>query len=508
MNLKRISFISVALMLVVLTATFIVSALKPDDVARWISDDGYYAVAVSRNVSEGKGVTIDGSTLTNGFQPLFTFLSAGAFVLTSTDKLTQVRLVVALNFIFYVLTALMLGLILRNSVDARHRSAAFWLVTFVYLSSFGIYQLQFAGMETPFLLFWQALVWWYFQSNPLRTYKSVFIFGLLLGGLILARIDTVFLVAILCLHLLTEKNLNFNFRLRRTFLTGCVAALVSLPWWLYNFLYFGSLIPSGGKAQQRWAFSVERIRFAAVSVLSDLVPAIHDFRGVTLIRAALVFLALIFIWKRRGPIGGLLYGGADSDSHARRTLRFGLCLTAFALALVAWYTLSSFATWHYSRYFAPLFLPGALLIACLLLKASERLPETLVKAAMLAGALWPAWMLYTHSPPLPNEMFEQLALVEKFVPAEEYVGASQSGTLGFFRERVVNLDGKVNAEALQYHPWGPEQCTLWQYLEARRIKWFCDWPTFALRNLGEPPEAHGWKLVGTSNAFALYYNPR
>ena len=64
---------------VALLAIFPLSfAFRP---ARWVVDrpiteDAYYALSVSRNIAEGKGVTIDGSTPTKGFQPLFVLACA------------------------------------------------------------------------------------------------------------------------------------------------------------------------------------------------------------------------------------------------------------------------------------------------------------------------------------------------------------------------------------------------------------------------------------------------
>jgi hypothetical protein len=508
MSLSRIAVVCLVLTLLLLTAVFALVIFRKDAAARWVSDDGYYAVAVSRNVAMGRGVTIDGATLTNGFQPFFTFLSAAVYALVARDKLTEVRLVVVLNFVFYLGTALLLGMLFRNCVEARRRKVAFWAATFFYLGGFVIYQVQFTGMETPFLLFMYALVWWYFQSNRLESFRDLLLLGLLLGCLILARVDTIFLVALLSLYLLGDRKYALSVRLVRSMLVGLVAVAVSLPWWLYNLEYFGSLVPSGGRAQQAWAFSLERIRFAFIGVLSDLVPWLFAFRGVNLVRLALVSLALFFIWKKRRAVARFLYGQESLHQRARRAVLFGLCQFAATSILVVWYTLSSFATWHYARYFSPFFLPATLLLAALFLYASERLPQILIKALMVMGIIWPAWMLYAHNPPNPNEMFEQLELVEKYVPQGEEVGAEQSGTLGFFRDRVVNLDGKVNVEALQYRRAGPEGNSIWKYLETRRIKWFCDWPAFALRNLGETPAAHGWTVLAASEHFVLYYNPQ
>ena len=79
------------------------------------------------------------------------------------------------------------------------------------------------------------------------------------------------------------------------------------------------------------------------------------------------------------------------------------------------------------------------------------------------------------------------------------MAAGQSGTLGYFRAGVVNLDGKVNAEALVY------QSRMWEYLAQGRARWLCDWPSYVRAYLGDRPEQHGWKLVGRNGEFVLYH---
>ena len=48
----------------------------------------------------------------------------------------------------------------------------------------------------------------------------------------------------------------------------------------------------------------------------------------------------------------------------------------------------------------------------------------------------------------PAMIGEQVPLVAERVPPNDVVGAVQSGTLAFMRDRVVNLDGRVNFEAI------------------------------------------------------------
>jgi hypothetical protein len=99
-----------------------------------------------------------------------------------------------------------------------------------------------------------------------------------------------------------------------------------------------------------------------------------------------------------------------------------------------------------------------------------------------------------------NPMYAaQLPLVREYVPEGEAVGAGQSGTLGYFRDKVLNLDGKVNPEALRY------QGRIREYLQERQVRWFCDWPEYADAYLGEEPEQRGWRLVGEGGGFELWH---
>jgi hypothetical protein len=104
-----------------------------------------------------------------------------------------------------------------------------------------------------------------------------------------------------------------------------------------------------------------------------------------------------------------------------------------------------------------------------------------------------------HVSPWSRPIFaDQVRLVQASVPPEATVAAGQTGTLGYFRDRVLNLDGKVNGEALRYQDRMPE------YLDARGVRWFCDMRGYVDRYLGPRPEEHGWGLVAEAGLFRLY----
>ena len=93
---------------------------------------------------------------------------------------------------------------------------------------------------------------------------------------------------------------------------------------------------------------------------------------------------------------------------------------------------------------------------------------------------------------------EQVPRVAERVPPNDVVGAVQSGTLAFMRDRVVNLDGRVNFEA------SGRRHDMAQYLRDRDIRWCVDWPFLAHDYLGPDLAKLGWAPVATKGSMTLY----
>ena len=74
------------------------------------------------------------------------------------------------------------------------------------------------------------------------------------------------------------------------------------------------------------------------------------------------------------------------------------------------------------------------------------------------------------------------------------VTAYQSGTLGYFRERVVNCDGKVNYDVLEY------RTRIAEYIDKIGANYWVDDRFFAP---GAPGDI-GWSKVAQSGTFVLY----
>ena len=478
-----------------------------------IIDDGFYALTVSRNIALGRGITADGSALTNGFQPLWVFLLVPAFLVAQGDRLFALRIVLGVSSLLMIATAFLLGLIAREVfIEPAKRKLAFWLAAFLCLSNYIVWSTYLNGLETGLQILLLCAVIRCLQTGDLNNTRQLGLAGALLGALVLARIDAVFLVGVVCVYLLSYPfQHSLVDRAMRSAVVAGGALLISSPWWLYNVSYFGSLMPSSGRAQQGWAFSATRLDWALRAFLTSLVPvapipAVAQFRGVQLVRLLLLGGTLLYVGlpfaKRRGR-------WQELSPLMQRTLTIILLVGVAWLLLFGWYTLSSFAVWQYQRYFAPttiIFIVTAALLFTEFAELVSRGPQVLGAIAVALSLTVPLRTVFAYEVPGHGQsnFVEQLNLVQQWVPDSAYVAAGQSGTLGFFRDNVINLDGKVNQTVLDYHPWDSRQSTVYRYLQEQQIHYVCDWSTLVPVYLGASPASHGWQTVARSGDFVLY----
>jgi hypothetical protein len=300
-------------------------------------------------------------------------------------------------------------------------------------------------------------------------------------------------------------------------------------------IYFGSPMPTSGTAQQAWALEWLRIEHAEWALRVVLFPWLfagaHEsaigidvpipfapgYMTMTLpgfLRTFALVTIVIVVWRTLGRGGAVrvLQAAAPAQvARAWRTLEFGACFALAYLALLGYYAFSFIAYWFYYRYFAPLALVAFVVVPILAarLLAAAPLRWAVALAVMLVGqiAILTALAMVGRGLGGNTVYHDQVALIRDHVPPEAFVAAGQSGTLGFFRNRVINTDGKVNRDALAY------QERMWDYLRQRDVKWFADWPFYVNKYLGVPldpgtglpaAEGNGWRRVAERNYFYLY----
>jgi hypothetical protein len=187
---------------------FILYAFREKEaVVTRIPDDTGYFYKIALNVALGKGLTFDGINETNGFQPLWLYL---LLPLAWAMREAPVDLYLRAALIYQLSLVAIAGIVLFFAMSLySRRSVALAATTLFYI--FGIRHFA-NGMETGILvLCLSVLLYFSLKYRPFSdssTSKHAFVFGLLLGLTVLARLDMVFLLVVIYAFVLWQVLFN------------------------------------------------------------------------------------------------------------------------------------------------------------------------------------------------------------------------------------------------------------------------------------------------------------
>ncbi len=492
----------------------------PEDLARTLPvEDAFYALSVAREAATGGGITIDGQTQTNGFQPLWVALNVPLYALTGGDRIGGLVLSQMLSTLLWLAFAALLALqardlARRHGLEGRGAAAA---AAIVALGSVSVLRLFRNGLETGLVLVLLAAAVIVLDRWTTWTWRRVALGGLLLGALAWARLDAAaFVFAFGAVVLWRGRRpapraatLQSRWRHVLPALTACaLAALLLVPWLAYNVALDGSPVPSGGRSQAG-AYDIvhnldSALRATGAWTLAPVLRAgMHSqpvpyTEVIAILGIALTALAVVYVRRgSRPPIGP----GT-------------LALLLYAGLLLVWYTLAFGSWWFLDRYLAPLVLVAVPWLASALERLGRRwalgalagvvlAANIPVLAVLLTAPHWPppwwtspASNLGTH----PNLNYgSQLAWTRAHVRKECRVGAFESGTLGYFREDVVNLDGKVNPAALRARRAEKSR----EYVMRAGVDVIVDVPIDALHDA----PGLGWQRVADMGRYKAWVRP-
>ena len=463
------------------------------------TEDGYLMLTIARNIALGKGMSVsDGLQPTNGTQPLATLVWAVEFWLAGGDRrlgvleilVTQLFISAAAALLLYRLARVLFGEIPRGREVALLVSAAWFASPLVVAHSMncletGLYALMVVSVLGCFVHTADDRAW------SLRRCLGA---GALLGLAFWARNDAIFLVGAACLLHVTwslfGRKDQFARRLREAIVFGATSVLVASPWLAFNRLRFGAIVPVSGQSEALDAHFAENLANAPIAVfeyatlylpIPSSLESVPWVVAIASLATALVAVLVIRVLRTAPPPARAIAGiGAI----------FGLCVLSF-------YGLSFGAGYFFSRYTFPLSPLLALLWAAVLRRAWEladargwTVAPPVAAAAVLAFALGLDGRLYRNGS--AHMHFQVVEWVRDHVPDSAWVAAPQSGTLGFFHDRTINLDGKVNPAALAVRR---ANGSVTRYvLEKREIEYLADWEGIASWAT-QPPIAAQFELV-------------
>ena len=448
----------------------------------WVTEDGYLMLTVARNLALGLGLSVsDGTIPTNGVQPLAAFLYALPYALTGGDKLAGLALLHGLWAAIAVAGALAVRAFAGRVLGALGMAPAWaWLAAGLWFCGPLLIGHSMNGLETGLYTLTILLACLQFlrlvERGAAARPRDLMLMAGLLGLVFLARNDGVFLIfallAIWLWHARSRLGQAPATILRSLALPLLVCLAVVAPWLIHNQLFFGSIVPISGTAQSVGVGIGSNLPNLPAVLFENMAPmlpipnrietwpAVIALSGFAVVAVLAAFLRLV--WRAGGAVWLVV-----------------LAYLLHGLALAGYYGLFFGAPHFLARYTAPL---APLLIVALLAvgwQLAERLARSGAARAMtLAGlaALVLSLGLSVRALVADQGHVQVVRWVEANVPAEDWVGAVQTGTLGYWHDRTINLDGKVNPQALQARR---EIGHVLHYVAASEIAWLADWSGIA-----------------------------
>ncbi|KTD35872.1 hypothetical protein Lnau_0856 [Legionella nautarum] len=424
----------------------------------FIPDDAYYILSISRSMVAGLGPSVDGVQLTNGFQPLISFFQTAIFLLGFKGD-QAVSLAVYLTAFWGGISTFVLGylLMILSSIRAAFFGSVLWIFCPI------IIQNDLNGMETSLAGFLNLLtILLVLLIDKKLTYLRLLILGVICGLAYLARADSCFLLIVIGLFAL----LRWGFHASLFFVA--IAVLVVLPWWIYSYAHFATIIPESVQAIKQLVNYIHRsTQFNTLASLYSLIEWFPFFKCLALTACLGIIITFYIIAKGACRAGLMAY----------------ILVPSIALQWI-FYTFYLPAFWFFTRYYYFIYSVILILLALLLdaKKDSQAQRRSLAFLLLILLAFCIYLSQFLGKPQrtkaadissLKGYRDVALELIAHLAPGDR-IGAFQSGALSYYAPasvRVINLDGVVNAEAAKAF----KTKTMKNYVDSQHMNRFADW---------------------------------
>lgn len=443
-----------------------------------VSEDGYLMLTIARNIALGRGFSVsDGMIPSNGTQPLCALLYALCFWATGAHKLSGLYPVVGLQVVTAIATTVLLFLFVRKYLYKGAHSGVVALITagVWYASPTSILHGQNSLETGAYVLLLLCSIALYDAIAP-RLYASrrvglSMLLGLVLGMTFLSRNDACFLIAaMLGVHLYRAHRRGVLGRgFVQALAIGVTSVIVALPWLSFNISQFGHVVPVSGRAEALHISFGHNLLPAFVAMLENSLVVLRipgALEANTLVRA--LSIALLG--------GGVLLACVHRQWLAERFSAGVGILACHVLALFVYYALFFGMPSFLGRYFFPGVTLFAVIGAAVVVAAAVRMRHPLRSAVIPGAALFGAAAcigldarIYARGE--EHLHFQVVDWVADNVSEDTWIGAVQTGTLGYHHDRTINLDGKVDPYAFAAR----EQGRIHEYVVERNVEYIVDW---------------------------------
>ena len=431
-----------------------------DRIISIIPDDAAYYLGIAENVARGAGETFDGVNATNGYQPLWLYLLSALYRLHTAAPGTMLRAVLVLQAILLIVASVLLYRWCVRFIPRRViLPVAILFLVFVAVPAVN-------GMESAILVTMLTLLivlgWKVGVTGP-SSFAMDLLFGMVTGLVVLARLDMVFLPAVVCALCLWRAIAGRADRIayiRKAVAAGLGTALIVAPYLIRNYLVYGAVMPISGALKSSFPHASP--------------PGYAFSRLGTGERAAVLVAVLYLAWAvlKAGRVGAAKRhrrGARDRDEAAGPRAGAGApgldyfeLTVAVLSATVVLHVLHTvlFMKWAIFKWHFLVYLYTSALALCVpaarLFRRESPVPYRTaywVGVAMLAGlcGFFVAERYGNRSTAVWGvASYRAACWAREHTPPDAVFAMKDAGYFGYFSRRsVINLDGVVNNREYQ-----------------------------------------------------------
>ncbi len=451
-----------------------------------LGEDGFYMLDVAWNIANNKGISYSGFP-TTGIQPLATFLySLLAWIninFLGANKWLFVRHIIFFGTITHIIFSYLLGCICTYLYKKKkvNNVLIFRIGSSLTIFSFGLYRISTYGLETGLYLIGLSYFLLFLlinldNGNKLNRFNISYI-GLISGLLILTRIDFVIILAV-TLVILNIKKLLSIYNSSQIFL---IALLISSPWFFYVKHITNKFIPSSGGAQSD-LINIENLSFRSTIFIKSFIAhfsiLIKDGREFLFFGS----LIIVFFFLLINYLNNDVY--KETQKIFSNNIFISFSFSVVVLSLI--YFSTSWATHFYYRYISPIsiiIIPIISINLIIILKRKIYIYFFSILLFILQsyGSLHLGKVGNTHS-------ITAGYINSNFQSSKDNIGAFQSGVIGYFNNKVINLDGKLDHNALKALLRNKNKNNNYKFsdfVEEKNINVIVDWEGYIKNHLND-----------------------
>ena len=452
-----------------------------------LTEDGYYMLTVSWNVAQGKGFAYNYNIKTSGVQPLATLVySVPAFIVQKFggDKYDFARAILILSSILQIIFAFCIYLLACKISDHPVKGLYFLFSVCVVLFNFKVILISSNGLETGLYLILLSIFFLYWLK--FKEVQSGFIhllgLGLLSGLLLLCRLDSAVIMITFYVLLLHSGRIKAS----QLILIIFIALIVYSPWQIYIWDVTGNILQSSARSQTSLLpfFDFQnKVGQYFTSVLQHLTPFLYTGNVLKwlIIPLGILYLALFYtVYKRYN----LKIVSASSGKL------FKMVVFSFLVLMIIYFFFSS-ASFFYIRYLAVIMILSFPIFIVLFVQIyiKFRIVRTTSVIIIIIIFIIQA-LLYFHSGKSISKFSARAGYVKNNFSEDVRVAAFQTGVAGYLCENIINLDGKMDNDALI----SIENGNIESYIDKMNVEVLVEWKDFISNLLSQEYLEKYWNL--------------